>query len=126
MSGLIHDFHAVRVICRGIDCDADHRCLECNDVSDSVMSKYVAHKLSLQCKLQSKDSNKDPLVASDSTDVAAEPAVAEPAASLVPAPVAAATTPHPPSLFIWTVPLRVLTVILCARLNLCLIHFPSL
>ena len=91
MGGLIHDFHTVCVICRGIDCDDDHLCPECNDVSNSVMSKYVVHKLSLKCKLQSKCSKKDPVpasaVASDSTDVAAESAVAEPAASPVPAPV---------------------------------------
>ena len=58
MSSLIHDFHSICV-----DCDAHHRCPECTDVGDSVMSKYIAPKLSLQLKLQSKCSKKDPVPA---------------------------------------------------------------
>ena len=92
MSGLIHDFHTVCILCRGVDCDSDHRCPECTDVTDSVIAKYVAHKLSLQRKLQCKHNKKDPApiaaVASEPLDVAAEPAAAEPAASLVVAPFA--------------------------------------
>ena len=81
------------------------------------MSKYVAHKLSQQPKLQSKSNKKDPVpafaVATDTSDVAAESAVAEPAASPVPAPIAAVSP------FVQTIPPRALGIILCAKLNLC-------
>ena len=86
-SSLIHDFHSICVVCRGVDCDADHRCPECTDMGDSVMSKYVEHKHSLQRKLQSKHSKQDPVpapaVAADAADIAAESAVAEPSSSPV-------------------------------------------
>ena len=51
MSGLIHDFQTVCILCRGVDCDTDHRCLKCTDMTDFVRTKYVALKLSLQHKL---------------------------------------------------------------------------
>ena len=76
MSSLIHDFHS---IC--------HRCPECTDVGDAVMSKYVTHKLSLQHKLQSKRSKKDPVPAPVVADVATESAVVKLSASPVPASV---------------------------------------
>ena len=79
------------VVYRDVDCDADHHCPECNDASVS-MSKYLAHKLSLQ------RNKKDPVpasaVASDNTDVAAEPAVVKPAASPVPASVTTVSPIH--------------------------------
>ena len=84
MSSLIHDFHSICVVCRGVDCDRDHRCPKCTDVADSVMTKYVAHKISLQHKLQSKHSKKDPVPAP--VDVA-DAVVMEPSSSLVPAAV---------------------------------------
>ena len=54
------------------------------------MTKFVVHKLSLQHKLQSKLSKKDPVpapVAADATDVAADAAVTEPSLSPVPTSV---------------------------------------
>ena len=62
-------------------------------MGDSVMSKYVAHKHSLQCKLLSKRSKKDPVptpaVADDAADVAAKFVVAEASSSQVPGSVSA-------------------------------------
>ena len=80
MSSLLHDSHSISVVCRGIDCDADHHCPECTDVDDSVMSKYVAHRISLQRKLQTKRSKKDTVPIPAVAVVAAESAVAEPSA----------------------------------------------
>ena len=71
----------------GYYCDTDHRYPEGTDVGDSVISRYVAHKLSLQRNLHSKLSKKDPVpapaVVSNAADVAAETAVAEPSTSPV-------------------------------------------
>ena len=65
---------------------------------DSVMSKYVAHKRTLQRNLQSKCSKKNPVpapaAAADAMDIAAEYAVAEPSASPVPASVPAVSPVH--------------------------------
>ena len=88
MSSVIHDFHSICVVCRGVDCDTDHRCPECKDVGDLVMTKYITNKLSLQRKLQSKRSKKDPVpapvVGADAVDVAADVVVSETPSSPVP------------------------------------------
>ena len=81
MSSLIHDFHSICVVCRGVDCVTDHWCPECKDVGDSVMTKYVVHKLSLQRKLQSKHRKKD---LAPAPVVVADVAVTEPPSSQVP------------------------------------------
>ena len=80
------------VLSVGVLTDADHRCPEHTDMGDLIMSRYVAPKLSLQRKLQSKRGKKDPaptVIAADATDVVAESAVAEPSLSPVPASVPA-------------------------------------
>ena len=95
-------------------------------MTDSVMAKYVAHTLSLQCKLQQKHIKKDPVpaaeVASESTDVAAESAAAEPVASPVIASVAAVPLF---ALMIRKIHLRVLVQRSCLRLSLCLTLLPG-
>ena len=48
------DFHTVCIDCRGVDCDFDHRCMECTDIDNSTMTEYVHHKLTLRRKLLSK------------------------------------------------------------------------
>ena len=63
MISLQHDFHSVCVACRGIDCDTDHGCPECKDVTDLLMTYYVKHKISLQRKLHSQWSKKKPVPA---------------------------------------------------------------
>ena len=94
MSSLIHDFHSVCAVCRGGDCDTDHRCPECKDIGDLVMTKYVTHKISLQHKFQSKWSKKDPVPAPVVADVAADVAVSEPPSSPVP-PSVTSVSPVP-------------------------------
>ena len=38
MSSLTSDFHSVCIVCRGVDCDIDRRCIECTDVNNNVMT----------------------------------------------------------------------------------------
>ena len=87
VSSLIHDFHSICIVCRGVDCDTDHRCPKCKDNGDLVMTKYVTHKISLQHKLQSKLSKREPVpapvVAADAADVATDVVVSEPPSSPV-------------------------------------------
>ena len=48
------DFRTVCIDCRGVDCNFDHRCMECTDTDDFTMTEYVRHKLTLRRKLMSK------------------------------------------------------------------------
>ena len=54
------DFHAVCVQCRGVDCDFTIRRIECTDIASDKIFEYVAHKLSLKKKLESKCKLKAP------------------------------------------------------------------
>ena len=36
VSSLTHDFLSLCIICRGIDCSTDNRCVECADVSEEL------------------------------------------------------------------------------------------
>ena len=53
MSSLQHDFHSVCIVCRGVDCDTDHRCPECNDISDLLMTNStlnISSAFSISCR----------------------------------------------------------------------------
>ena len=60
MSTLTYDFHSICVNYHGIDCDFDHRCEECADIADDVMTDYV--------KQRYKSKSKDPLLSASSVD----------------------------------------------------------
>ena len=62
MSTLTYDFHSICVNCCGIDSDIDHRCDECADIADDIMTNYVKHKRSLKSKQRYKSKSKDPLL----------------------------------------------------------------
>ena len=117
MGGLGHDFHTVGAICRGIDSDADHRCPECTNVTDAVMSNCVAHKLSLQRKLQHKRSRKDPVPAAER--LRSNPPMLQPSLLLqnLRLHLFLLQLPRFP-VFVWLIILRMLEVILCVRLSL--------
>ena len=89
MSSYKFDFHTVCVQCRGVDCDLTIRCIECTDVMNDQMSEYVAYKLNLKKKFESKRKLKTP---SQSPVIDNAPAVsavelspAEPVVTIAPA-----------------------------------------
>ena len=63
--------HTVCIDCRGVDCDLNHCCVECNDTDDSTMTEYVRHKLTLQRKITFKHKE---LKLVDISDVVDDPA----------------------------------------------------
>ena len=58
MSSQAYDFHSISSLCRGVDCDHDNRCLQCNEVDDATFDVYLKHKLSLRHKQISKRESK--------------------------------------------------------------------
>ena len=73
MSSFLHDRHSKCINCRGNECSLENRCSECESWSNEVMSKYVKHCKSLDCKKARKSEDSSPR--SSSVESSAAPLV---------------------------------------------------
>ena len=56
MSSLLHDKHSCCYICRGQECTADNKCMECNEWEEAEFQRYAKHRKALESKSKARKS----------------------------------------------------------------------